>query len=476
MNSPLRLGGRRAAVVGLGVSNLPLIRFLLRSGAEVTGMDRKGPEELVDRYPELRSLGIGLELGPGYLGRLPEFDLIFLAPGIRKDLPELAAARERGAEIASEIGLVLERCRAPVIGVTGSAGKTTTTTLIGEILKADGREVYVGGNIGRPLIEVVDSISPAAVVVLELSSFQLQLVRRSPGIGLITNLSPNHLDVHASLEEYLDAKKNIFRFQPAAGWTVLNRDQPATRALAAECRGRVAFFSRLEELERGAFLRGKLIVFRGPGGERAVCDLAHIRLPGQHNLENVLAAAAVTSCYGAAPKAIARAIAAFEGVEHRLELVRELGGVRYYNDSIASTPERTMAALRTLDGPLHLIAGGYDKHLAFGELAREMLASGKVKTLLLIGATAGKIEAAVREATASEAGDRPPFAGGGAGASPWPEVLRLPDLAAAVHAARSRTRPGEIVVLSPACASFDMYRNFEERGRHFKELVAALGQ
>ncbi len=485
------LPGKRAAVVGLGVSNLPLVRFLLQRGVAVTGMDKRTTSELGERYDLLIRLtaqsGTGfagrleLRLGPDYLGELPGYQLIFLTPGIRKDLPEIEAARSRGAVFSSEIALAMEVSQAPVLAVTGSAGKTTTTTLLGQILEADGRRVHVGGNIGHPLIEEAGSFKPSDLVVLELSSFQLQMLGQSPHIGAVTNISPNHLDIHASMEEYVEAKKNIFRFQGPSDWAVLNADNPATAAMAAECPGRVALFSRTREVDFGAFLRRDQIIFRGPapgsgfgprdggagaGGsaavERVLATTGGIKLPGQHNLENILCAAAVASLAGARPEAIARTVTAFGGVEHRLELVAEVGGVRYFNDSIATSPDRTTAALRTIHDPIHLILGGYDKKIPFDELALEIVLSPHVRTVLLIGQAGDKIGGLIERAT----GMRP---GGG------PQVVHCGALPEAVAEAARRAHPGEVVLLSPACASFDQYRSFEQRGRHFEELVSGLG-
>lgn len=457
---------KRVAVVGLGVSNLPLVRFLLKRGIKVTGMDRRTPAEMGERYDELDKMAAGggfeLSLGPEYLGELTNYPLIFLTPGIRKDLPEIEAARFRGAVFSSEIALVMELSRAPILAVTGSAGKTTTTTLLGQILEAGGRRIHVGGNIGRPLIEVVEDFEPSELVVLELSSFQLQMLGQSPQIGAITNVSPNHLDIHASMDEYVEAKKNIFRFHGPDDWAVLNADNPSTAAMAAECPGQVALFSRVREVECGAFLRGNQIIFHGPDCERVLATTGGIRLPGEHNLENILCAATVASLVGVGAESVARTITVFGGVEHRLELVAEVGGVEYYNDSIATSPDRTAAALRTIRGPIHLILGGYDKKIPFDDLALEIVRSPHVRTVLVIGQTGEKIASLIERV----AGMCP---GGG------PQVVRCGALPEAVVEAARMARAEEVVLLSPACASFDQYRSFEERGRHFKELVAGLG-
>ncbi len=468
------LGGTEVAVVGLGVSNLAVIRFLLRRGARVTAMDAKTPEQMGERYKQLTALPeevgvdpfrLSLRLGPGYLDGLDRFPVAFLAPGLPKSLPPVRAAQQAGTVLSSEVHMVFELCRAPILGITGSAGKTTTTSLTGEILKATGRPTFVGGNIGTPLIDVVESIPPEAQVVLELSSFQLQLMEASPQVAVVLNVSPNHLDVHASMDEYLEAKKNIFRFQGPRDVVVLNADRPETREMARQAPGRVAWFSRLGEVERGAFLRGSDIMLRDEAGDRVVLDAGQIRLPGLHNLENVLAAVAAAGLAGARPEQAAAAVRVFGGVAHRLELVRDLNGVRYINDSIATAPDRTTAALRTL-GPeagqepnLILLAGGYDKHLPYDGLADEML--GRVRILLLLGQTGDAIRRAVEEAAARTG-------------RPAPRIIRGAGLDELVLRARELARPGEAVLLSPASASYDMYRNFEERGEHFRRLVSEL--
>jgi UDP-N-acetylmuramoylalanine--D-glutamate ligase len=450
--------GRTAVVVGIGISNLPLIRYLLAKGARVIACDKKSEAELGERALELRRRGVELSTGPTYLEPLAQHDLIFLTPGIPKHLPEIAAARDRGATILGEIGLVMASCRAPVIGITGSAGKTTTTTLIGEIMKASGRETYVGGNIGTPLIEQVESIPESAAAVLELSSFQLQLTGgRSPQLSVITNISPNHLDVHASMEEYIEAKKNIFRFQRPHETVILNYGDPLVRSFAGEALGRVVFFWREGDpgTETCAFIRGDEVIFRYQGREYPVMKVWEIQLLGRHNQENVLAAVAAAFLAGAGLHAIRSVITRFTGVEHRLEPVREVDGARWYNDSKATSPAEAVAALETLEAPIVLIAGGSDKGIPFDPIAP--LVAQKVKALILTGPTAPKIEQAVR-------------AGGYTG-----PVHHAAGMAEAVQLARQAAAPGDNVVLSPACASFDAYRNFEERGRHFKQLVNELG-
>lgn len=451
------------AVVGLGKSHMALIRWLTKQGARVAAFDQATAERLGDRYRELQELGVTeFSLGPDYLKRLPEYRTIFLTPGMPKYLPEIQAARAAGAEITGEIPLVLRLCRARVVGITGSAGKTTTTTLVGEILRAAGFPVHVGGNIGRPLIEVVETIPETAVVVLELSSFQLQLADRSPRVAVITNISPNHLDVHADMDEYVAAKKNIFRFQDSSGRVVLNADNNLTRVMAAEAGERAVLFSLHGDPggRAAAFLDGDDLVWRLEQHRVPTLKRQEIRLPGRHNLENVLAAMAATFLAGASMQAIRSVVPGFTGVEHRLEPVRTLDGVRYINDSKATAPVETLAALAAVREPMVLICGGYDKKIPFDDLAGALVGS-QVHTLVLMGATADAIAAAVAGAAARTG-------------RPAPPILRAAGMAEAVQKARAAARPGDVVLLSPACASYDQYSNFEERGRHFKDLVHAL--
>ena len=454
--------GKEISVVGLGKSNLALARYLVRKGAAVTARDQKSAEELGATYRELAALGARFCLGPGYLDELTDADAVFLTPGMRKDLPQIEAARREGIPILSETTLFFELCRAPIVGITGSSGKTTTTTLIGALLEAAGLKVYVGGNIGTPLIELVDDIPESAVVVLELSSFQLELARSSPRVAVVTNVSPNHLDVHGTMAAYVDAKRRIYRFQSADDHLVLNRDNPYTRKMAEDAEARVSWFSRTEEVPNGAFLcDGRVIIAKEGRSGRSivdVCGVEEIPLLGAHNLENVLAACAVGYLLGTTAGTMRDVVTSFTGVAHRLELVREANGVSYYNDSIATSPSRARAGLLAFERPVHLIAGGYDKKLPFDEFAETVCE--RCVALYLIGATTETIAAAV-EAAAARAGR-------------GPVVHRMATLEDAVLAASRAARPGEVVLLSPACASYDMFPNFEVRGERFRKAVHAV--
>lgn len=449
------LKGKRVAVLGVGVSNTPLIELLCRAGHTVTACDRSERSALGERAAYLESLGATLRLGEDYLKGL-EADVIFRTPGMRPDLPEIAAAVEKGAELTSEMEVFFEVCPCRILAVTGSDGKTTTTTLIAKILEQAGNTVHIGGNIGTPLLNRAGEMDPGDLVVLELSSFQLMTMKKSPQAAVITNISPNHLDVHKDYEEYKEAKRNILRYQSEGDVAVLNADCGETLAFAEGAKGEVRFFSRKRSVENGAWTDGKTVYFAAGGKQIPVMPVSAIRLRGTHNLENYLAAiAAVGDCV---PHAAIRAVAeSFGGVAHRLEYVRTVRGVSFYNDSIASSPSRTIAGLKSFDQKVILIAGGKDKGIAYDEIGPEILRH--VKTLVLTGMTAGKIRAAVENA--------PGYDGA-------PEIIEKEDFREAVLAAYGAAREGDIVLLSPASTSFDRFRSFEERGDTFKQIVREL--
>ncbi len=451
------LKARKVNVIGLGVTNNDLIRMMLRKGIAVTVFDRKTRPEVGALADELEALGGVMVLGPDAMEHL-DGDVIFRAPGVYFHRPELEAARAQGRVVTSELEVFFDLCPCPIIAVTGSDGKTTTTTLIAEMLRAQGYTVHLGGNIGRALLPQVESIRPGDWAVVELSSFQLISMRRGPRVAVVTNVSPNHLDVHKDMEEYIDAKKNILLHQDGFSKTVLGADNAVTLSFASLVRGDLNTFSRREKVERGAWMDGDKVLWYSDGQERTrLMEASQIRIPGLHNVENMLAA--VSAVWGIVSlEAIRKVAGEFGGVEHRIEFVRELDGVRWYNDSIATSPTRTMAGLRSFDQKLIIIAGGYDKQIPFEPLAPVLVE--RVKLLILTGKTAGKIEAAV---TAD-----PGFGDSGL------RILRAADLAQAVEIARREAKEGDVVSLSPACASFDAYPNFEARGRHFKELVRGL--
>lgn len=445
--------GKSIAVAGMGVSNTPLIRLLLDSGALVTVCDKKEYSELdATLRDEFKARGAEFRTGKDYLKGL-DHELIFKTPGMRPDMPELEAARGRGSIITSEMDVFMHVCPAHIIGVTGSDGKTTTTTVIYELLKAAGKTCYIGGNIGNPLLDRAGDMREDDWAVLELSSFQLMTMTRSPEISVITNLAPNHLDVHTSMQEYTDAKRNIYLYRPEGGRVVLNADNDVTRTLSDEVGADCILFSRREVLPDGVYCRDGEII----RGGRKILDCAGIKIPGMHNVENYMAAIAAVG--DIVPDEVVRRVAAeFAGVVHRMELVREKDGVKYYNDSIASSPSRTIAGLRALDTKVILIAGGYDKEIPFDVLGPE--AVKYVKRLILVGVTTPKIRAAVEKAEGYSPADMP--------------IHECKTMDEAVMTASKYAVSGDIVTLSPACASFDLYVNFAARGEHYKELVNAL--
>ena len=448
------LQGKTVAVIGIGVSNRPLIELLAARGISVTARDRQQRQALGDYAGHLEAMGCRLCLGEEYLDGLNE-DVIFRTPGMRPDVPELAAAVARGSTLTSEMEVFFEVCPCPIIAVTGSDGKTTTTTIIAELLRSAGKTVHLGGNIGHPLLAETPSIQPEDVAVLELSSFQLMTMGRSPHIAVITNLSPNHLDVHKDFAEYITAKENIFTHQNAQDIAVFNADNSITAQQAERALGRARLFSRKNEVEDGGFLRDGKIIARHDGQERVVMNREDIRLPGEHNVENYLAAIAAVDGMVSDDR-IAAFARSFGGVEHRIELIRTLDGVRWYNDSIASSPSRTIAGLRAFPEKVILIAGGKDKGISYAELGP--VVNDHVKLLLLCGATAGVIRESVEQAENYQG----------------LEIIDVADYHQAAQIARERAVEGDVVILSPASTSFDRFKNFMERGKAFKEVVNGL--
>ena len=440
------LRGKKIAVLGLGVSNQPLVRLLLQFGCQVTGCDRTPREKLDASVLELERLGCTLQVGENYLEGL-EADVVFRTPGMHPGNPALVQLQQQGAQVTSEMEAFFQLCPCPILAVTGSDGKTTTTTLIAEILKAAGKTVWLGGNIGTPLLDQVPQIRKTDLAVVELSSFQLMDMHHSPCRAVITNLSPNHLDVHKDMAEYVDAKKQIFAFQGEDGLLVLNADNAITADFVGN--GSTRFFSRQGKqshvrLENGVIYRGGV----------PVLEIGDILLPGVHNIENYMAAIAAVE--GLVPDAaIVQVAKNFGGVEHRIELVRVKDGVRFYNDSIASSPSRTIAGLRSFPEKVILIAGGYDKNIPYDVLGPEICAH--VKKLFLCGATAPKIRAAVEQCTGE-----------------LPEMVDCGDFESAVRGAAAAAESGDVVLMSPASASFDAFKNFMVRGDFFKKIIKEL--
>lgn len=464
MNSKLeefknKIRDKKVAVLGIGISNIPLIRYLINLGVDVTAFDRNPQENLKDAFSQLEGLPVHYSLGNDYLSRLTGFDTIFRTPGMRPDLPELVDEVERGAELTSEMEVFLDLCPAQVFAVTGSDGKTTTTTLIYKILKEEGYNCWLGGNIGTPLLSRIDEVKKTDKVILELSSFQLMTIKKSPSVALVTNISPNHLDVHKSLQEYIDAKKNIFINQSPDDKLILNYDNDITRDFEGEAKGECIFFSRGSNLKKGVVFQNNKIVVKKPGREVEIVDADNIKIPGVHNIENYMAATAATIDF-VKPQTIRKIATTFNGVEHRIELVRELNGIKFYNSSIDSSPSRTIAALSTFKNKVILIAGGKDKGIPYDPIGQ--IISEKVKCLILIGATAPRIEEAFNNyinQTDIESDVK---------------IIHCDTYEEVVNTAYKEAVPGDCVILSPASTSFDMFKNFEHRGNVFKELVNKL--
>ena len=454
-----KVKGKKIAFCGIGVSNTPLVSLFLKKGAQAYVCDRRTKDKLGEVADVLEAQGATLCLGDGYLDHLDEMDIVFRTPGMRFDLPELESARKHNVAVTSEMEVFFDLCPCPIYAVSGSDGKTTTTTIISEFFKAMGKKVHLGGNIGRALLPLIEEVEPDDVAVVELSSFQLISLRHSPDVAVLTNITPNHLDMHKDMAEYINAKRNLYLHQNAFSRTVLNLDNDITAGFLNEVRGQGLTFSRKEIPVQGAYLADNGMLMRNYAGEKIPrFPSEDIRILGKHNIENYLAA--ISAVWGVVPiKIMHRVAKIFNGVEHRAEFVREVDGVKYYNDSIASSTTRVISGTLSLyQQKILLIAGGYDKKIPFDALGPVVVE--KVKTLILMGVTADKIEAAVKAAPDYEEG--------------CPAIYRVKNMEEAVELAHSLAKRGDIVSLSPACASFDLYPNFEVRGRHYKSLVNGL--
>ncbi|MCD7844445.1 MAG: UDP-N-acetylmuramoyl-L-alanine--D-glutamate ligase [Oscillospiraceae bacterium] len=445
------------AVVGAGLSNRPLVPLLAQAGASVTVYDQSGPEALGDFYTSAAAAGVAFHLGPDYLDGLTG-EVIFRTPGLLPTEPALVRAAASGAVLTSEMELFLSLCPCPVLAVTGSAGKTTTSSILAALLRNAGRTVWLGGNIGRPLLSDTDQIAPTDAVVAELSSFQLHSMTCAPDVAVITNLTPNHLDKHGTMEDYLSAKKQIFRHQGPEGRLILNRDDPLTAACAGEASCPVRWFGLRDGPGEGAFLRADGVICLRRGGDVIpVVPAGEMQIPGQHNIYNMMAAFAAAWDF-VPPEVMARTARSFTGVPHRLETVAVRRGVTFINDSIATSPDRTMAGLDCFEDKVILIAGGKDKGLPFDELGQAICAH--VKALYLTGWTAGKIKEAVEQAPNYRPG--------------CPDIHIIEDFGDAVRGAAEAAKPGDRVLLSPACTSFDRFKNFEERGDAFRRIIQEM--
>ena len=445
--------GKNVAVVGIGVSNIPLIEFLIDLGAKVTAFDKKNIEKLKEVVDKYQCKGVKFELGEEYLSNLHGFDVIFKTPSMRIDGKELTIAKNEGAYITSEMEEFVRYCPAKVYGITGSDGKTTTTSLVYSILSAAGFKTWVGGNIGTPLFTKIEEISPEDKVVLELSSFQLITMDTSPEVALITNLSPNHLDMYKDLQEYIDSKKNIFKYQNKHNLLVLNEDNDVTRNIKGEEKGRLYTFSRNNVIKDGAYYKDGDLFAKG----KKVCNKSEVLLKGMYNIENLLAAFALIAD-DVDVKYMREVATTFKGVEHRNEFVRNYRDVEYYNNSIASSPTRTLAGIKAFEKPVVLIAGGRDKKVPFDPLAYE--GYPYIKSLILLGEAKDQIKKVFNKLKSEKGIDI--------------DVHIVNTLEEAVNKAVEISVSGDIVTLAPACTSFDMFENFEVRGNKFKEVVKNL--
>jgi len=448
----MELKNKRVLVVGLGKSGVAAAFFLADRGAKVTVSDAKSEAQLEKQIPALLDRGIALETGTHNERTFRDQDLIVVSPGVPSDQPQLQHARALGIPVIGEVELAYRFLQGKVIAITGSNGKTTTTTLAGEILNKSGKKTLVGGNIGTPVISLVGQSSPEHLLVLEISSFQLETIQQfKPWIAAILNITPDHLDRHHTFQAYIDAKARIFENQQAGDFGLLNLDDPTSAALKDKVKGTLYWFSRRQPVENGTYLSQDQIVFRNSGHETPVLPISEIQLKGAHNLENVLAAVCVGMLAGCEPQQVRRAVAEFGGVEHRLEPAGNVRGVAYYNDSKATNVDATIKALEAFPGNIHIILGGKDKDSDYTVLTS--LLRERTKSAYLIGAAAEKIASQIQGAT---------------------RIVHSGTLDRAVRQASEAAAPGDIVLLAPACASFDQFENYEQRGRVFKELVRAL--
>ena len=449
---------RKVAIIGLGVSNIPLIDYMHQKKARVTVFDDREeesiPKEIMDK---IKLYKFEYSFGKGSLKKLINFDIIFRSPSCLPTKPELEEEAKRGAIVTTEIEMLMKMCPAKIIGVTGSDGKTTTTSLIYNILTKAGYTTYLGGNIGTPLFTKLSEMRPEDIVVLELSSFQLMGMKISPHIGVITNITPNHLNIHKDYQEYIESKKNIFKYQNENDIVVLNYDNEITKNCAKEAKGKVVFFSGKEKLENGFIVDEKIIKECQEGIRKHIIDVQEVLLRGEHNYQNIATALAATKTLVDSDVAI-QAIKEFKPVEHRLEFVREIEQVKWYNDSVSSSPTRTIAGLKSFDEEIVLIAGGYDKNLDYTPIAEPIVE--KVKTLILLGQTSGKIFEAVKYELEKQ--------------NKKLDIYMCNNLEETVNLAKKVAKPNQIVLFSPASASFDMFKNFADRGIKFKDLVNKL--
>ena len=446
---------RKVAIIGLGVSNIPLLDYMYEKKAKVTIFDERNIEKISkDIMDKITNYGFDFFLGENCLENLQGFDIIFRSPSCLPTKPELETEENRGAIVTTEIEMLMKMCPCKVIGVTGSDGKTTTTSLINEILSNAGYKTFLGGNIGTPLFTKLLEMKPEDIVVLELSSFQLMGMEASPDIAVITNITPNHLNIHKDYEEYIDSKKNIFKYQDENGILVLNYDNEITRKCKEEANGKVIFFSGKQKLDNGFIVDDKVIKECEDKIRKHILNTNEVILRGEHNYENIATAIAATKTLVSIEDAV-KAVREFKPVEHRLEFVKEINDVKWYNDSVSSSPTRTIAGLKSFDEDIVLIAGGYDKNLDYTPIAKPIIEN--VKTLILLGQTSGKIFDCVKEELEKQEKELP--------------IYMCETLEETVKLAHKVAKKGQVVLFSPASASFDLFKNFADRGRQFKDLV-----
>jgi UDP-N-acetylmuramoylalanine--D-glutamate ligase len=451
--------GKKIAVLGLGIEGLTTLEFLAKYGASVWVLDKRQKDELdQEMYAKAEALGAKFILGEEYLDKLAQFEVIFRSPGIKRKNKKLLEAELKGSFVTSQTKLFFDLCPAPIIGITGTKGKGTTSSLVYEMLKAAGKDVYLGGNIGVPPLTFLEKLQPSSTVVLELSSFQLQDIHKSPHIAVMLMVTSEHLDHHETQEEYVDAKRNIFRFQEASDFAIVNRDYPASNESDIYTDAKLYHVSRERETDNACFVVGNKVILRKNGQDTEIVKTDEILLPGRHNLENVCAAVIAANLAGVGTTHIANVLKSFKGLEHRLELVREVKGVRYYNDSFSTIPETTIAAIQAFQAPEILILGGSSKQSDFTELGKILGEAKNIKAIIGIGFEWERI----KEAIQTDLGKETILI---EGASTMQQIVK---------AAHTVARPGDVVILSPACASFDMFKNYKERGEQFKKEVNLL--
>jgi len=458
----MNLKDKKVGVLGLGEENIALVKFLVKQGAKVVVCDQKQKGELGEYYERIKDLPIQFRLGPHYLDYLNDFEIIFRTPGLPYLDKKIQKARLAGVEISSGTKLFFDLCPSPIIGVTGTKGKGTTTALIGEILK-ENKPCYIGGNIGNPPIGFIDKLKADDIVVLELSSFQLEDLKKSPHVAVVLDIKVDHLDYHKNEKEYIEAKKNIVRFQGKNDFAVINADYLTSFEFATLTGGEVFYFSRRKSVDQGAYVNNnkKIILRSALGDDIEIMAAEKIQLRGEHNLENITAAVVATHLAGAKIDSIKEGIARFKGLEHRLELIKEINGIRYYNDSFSTTPDTTIAAINSFKEPIILLLGGSEKNADYRHLG-QVISNSSVKAIIAIGLTARRI---IKEVSAKGGSA---FGGKKVKIEIIGEIKSMPE---AIKIARELGCPGDVVLLSPASASFDRFKNYKERGNIFKQVV-----